>query len=82
MKEGVTLDVFYCNKLTIAKCLFNGHDGNYLKEKTKEKQSMVIEKYITENKASPAELKTSPQTILHLNLEPAHTQHMQPSKRS
>lgn len=31
-KQGFALNVFYCNKLTIAKCLFNGHDGNYLTE--------------------------------------------------
>lgn len=36
--------------------------------KTNEKkQTIVIEKYITENKKSLSELKTSPHTILHLN---------------
>lgn len=37
---------------------------------------MVIEKYITENKASLAELKTSPQTIIQLksgaSTQPTH----------
>ena len=28
-KQEDAPNVFYCNKLTIAKCLFNVHDGNY-----------------------------------------------------
>lgn len=43
---------------------------------------MVIQKYISENKASLVQLNTSTHTVLHLNLEPAHSQNMQPSKHS
>lgn len=28
-KQEDAINVFYCNKLTIAKCLFSGHNGNY-----------------------------------------------------
>lgn len=31
-KHEYALNVFYCNKLTIAKCLLNDHDGSYLIE--------------------------------------------------
>lgn len=33
------LNVFYCNKLTIAKCLFDGHNCNYLIDKIKRKKA-------------------------------------------
>lgn len=56
---------FYCNKPTIAKCLFHGHNGNYWTEEQKKMKSKQNDRDIkVHHRASLAELKTSPQTIL------------------